>query len=380
MKVIIIGAGIGGLTTAIALQQLGHEVIVYEQSSEIKALGAGIVLAANAMTALRKLGIEQKIIQAGRIVSSFEVVDDQGNVLSEVYAHRFFEKYGIGNFTIARYDLHHILASELQQGTIQLGKKLKDFSQNSQSVSVTFEDATQDQADVMIAGDGIHSVVRKKLLPNSRLRYSGYTCWRALVDISDIPCDINKAFEAWGAKGRFGFVPISATHVYYFVCINAPVNDPHYRQYTPADLAKHFANYQFPIPQILSATTINNFMQHDLYDLAPIRRWAFDRILLLGDAAHATTPNMGQGACQAIEDALVLQQILKEEYDWEKVTKHFEQKRIARVTKVVNNSWNVGKLAQLENPLLIKLRNWTMKRTPDRMRDKQYEFLYEIDF
>jgi 2-polyprenyl-6-methoxyphenol hydroxylase-like FAD-dependent oxidoreductase len=96
MKVIIIGAGIGGLTTAIALQQLGHEVIVYEQSSEIKALGAGIVLAANAMTALRKLGIEQKIIQAGRIVSSFEVVDDQGNVLSEVYANRFFEKYGIG--------------------------------------------------------------------------------------------------------------------------------------------------------------------------------------------------------------------------------------------------------------------------------------------
>jgi 2-polyprenyl-6-methoxyphenol hydroxylase-like FAD-dependent oxidoreductase len=95
------------------------------------------------------------------------------------------------------------------------------------------------------------------------------------------------------------------------VCINAPVNDPHYRQYTPADLAKHFAHYQFPIPQILSATTINNFMQHDLYDLAPIRRWAFDRILLLGDAAHATTPNMGQGACQAIEDALVLQQILK---------------------------------------------------------------------
>jgi 2-polyprenyl-6-methoxyphenol hydroxylase-like FAD-dependent oxidoreductase len=380
MKIAIIGAGIGGLTTAIALQQKGFEVNIFERSTQILPVGAGIVLAANAIKGLKILGLYEEIRQKGHIVSAFNIVDTQLNTLSQVYAEKFFQRYGLGNLTIARYDLHHILASHLQPNTLTLNKKLIDFTQNAAECSLTFADGTTQIVDAIIATDGINSHIRQKLLPDSQKRYAGYTCWRAITEVGTINCDFTKAFECWGAKGRFGFVPIANNRVYWFLCMNTAQNNQTLNEVTTADLQEMLKEYAFPIPQILGATENNKVINNDIIDLKPIKQFAFDKILLAGDAAHATTPNMGQGACQAIEDALILRKLINHHEPIEQVFKAFEKNRIPRTSTIVNRSWYIGKLAQLENPFFIKIRNWMLSHAPENSNNSQLKFLYEVDF
>lgn len=380
MKIAIIGAGIGGLTTAIALQQKGFDVKIFESASEIRPVGAGIVLAANAMKGLQILGLQDEIMAKGHIVDTFSIVDEKLNTLSEVYAKRFFERYGIGNFTIARYDLHHILANKLKPETLFLGKQVIDFEQDEKSCSVTFIDGSTEICDAIIATDGINSKIRQKLLPTAQKRYAGYTCWRAITDVRDIDCDFKKAFECWGAKGRFGFVPISDTHIYWFLCVNTSEQNEDFKHLKAQDLQERFKQYAFPIPQVLGATKDENILLNDIVDLKPIKQFAFGKVLLAGDAAHATTPNMGQGACQAIEDAMILRKYISNGKPIESVFTDFETNRLPRTTEVVNRSWSIGKMAQLENPTLIKLRNLIVRYTPESLSEKQYKFLYEVEY
>jgi 2-polyprenyl-6-methoxyphenol hydroxylase-like FAD-dependent oxidoreductase len=217
-------------------------------------------------------------------------------------------------------------------------------------------------------------------LPDSQKRYAGYTCWRAITEVGTINCDFTKAFECWGAKGRFGFVPIANNRVYWFLCMNTAQNNQTLNEVTTADLQEMLKEYAFPIPQILGATENNKVINNDIIDLKPIKQFAFDKILLAGDAAHATTPNMGQGACQAIEDALILRKLINHHEPIEQVFKAFEKNRIPRTSTIVNRSWYIGKLAQLENPFFIKIRNWMLSHAPENSNNSQLKFLYEVDF
>jgi 2-polyprenyl-6-methoxyphenol hydroxylase-like FAD-dependent oxidoreductase len=378
----IVGGGIGGLSLAIAMQRKGFHVTVYESASSFKPLGAGLVLAANAVNAFQEIGIRENILNAGSILKKLSIKDQQGRTLMSTDAEKISAKYNVvNNFTIHRADLHEALLSHLQKGTVQLGKSFKDFKQASIGIEISFEDGSVEEVDYIIACDGVHSVIRQKLLPGTRPRYAGYTCWRAVID--NLPPslqNLNETSETWGSAGRFGIVPLNKDRLYWFACVNAKQNDERKRLSKVKDLLKYFGDFHHPIPEILRQTKDEHLIWNDIIDIKPLKKFAFGNILLLGDAAHATTPNMGQGACMAIEDAAILANTLEHTHSVEDAFVHFERKRLRRTTTIINDSWNMGRVAQLENPLLIWLRNSLLQLTPPSVAEKQVRFLQDVSF
>ncbi len=378
--IIIIGGGIGGLCTAIALQKKGIEVRVYENAPQLKALGAGLVLAGNAMKALHQIGIGQAIEPAGHLLTRMDILDKEGRLISQPSDALKSLGYNTRNFAIHRADLHCILIEQLVPGTLMLGKRCTHFEQQGNDVKVFFEDGTTVQSDAVIFADGIHSAGRKQLVPGARIRYAGYTCWRAVIEDKEGIIRGPLASETWGEAGRFGCVPLVGNRVYWFACINAPQNDPQMAALKVKDLLHVFKNYHAPIPQLLKATQDEQLIWNDIIDFEPVKRFAFERALLIGDAGHATTPNLGQGACQAIEDAVVLANCLDKIPGLTEAFRSFEKKRINRTTRIVNTSWRVGQIAHLENPLLCKLRNAFFRNMPASVSEKQVKFLLDVDF
>jgi 2-polyprenyl-6-methoxyphenol hydroxylase-like FAD-dependent oxidoreductase len=380
-KFAIAGGGIGGLSLAIAMQRKGFDVIVYEGAPVMKPLGAGLALAANAIKAYQEIGIAEEILKAGKKLRSLQIKDQKGKILSSANAEQLATKLGVtNNFTIHRADLHDVLINQLKPGSLQLGKGISDFDQDSEKVILKFTDGSLGITDYLIGADGIHSKVRRNLLPESAPRYAGYTCWRAVIDKIPDGFDFETTSETWGREGRFGIAPLSKNRVYWFACVNANQNDPIMKEFTAEDLQSWFRNFHSPIPQLLNNTRNDQLIWSDIIDLKPLKQFAFDKVVLIGDAAHATTPNMGQGACMAIEDAVILANSIMANKNVESAFKFFEEKRITRTTRIVENSWTLGKIAQLRNPILVGLRNAAVKLTPSKVTEKQMKFITDISF
>jgi 2-polyprenyl-6-methoxyphenol hydroxylase-like FAD-dependent oxidoreductase len=374
----ILGGGICGLSTAIALKNIGIRAAVYESAPQFRPLGAGLLLAANAVRGFQKIGIAEKIVARGRLLSTFSILDDRGRTITVADTTAIGKKYGLHNFAIHRADLHEALAAELDPAQIHTGKRATGFSKNGEKTIVQFDDGTTCETDFVLAAEGIHSAIRRQLLPELNPRYAGYTCWRAVVDAGPVSQDF--ASETWGAAGRFGIVPLADNRMYWFAVVNAPQNDPTMRGFGAADLQRLFGNYHESVPQLLAQTRDEDLIWNDIIDLKPLPQFAFGNILLLGDAAHATTPNMGQGACQAIEDAVVLAEELAKNQDPVAAFLAFEKRRLKRTRFIVEGSWSLGKIAQWEAPLLIFLRNNLLRIVPESLNERQMRTVLTTDF
>lgn len=378
MKIAIAGAGIAGLTTAIALNKKGFDVTVYEAAPQLKAVGAGISLSANAIKALGVLGVKNNVVAKGHFLEKLSVLNNKGKVLTSTNSAQLSTVLGDDNFAIKRSDLHEVLLSFLKPNQLVLNKKMVDIEQEQGQVKITFEDGTHEQFLGLIAADGIHSVARKTYVGHNKPRYAGYTCWRGLVQHTGLK--LNGASETWGAKGRFGIVPLPEDYIYWFACVNAKEQSERYKQFSITDLENHFKDYHQPIPTILNKTHNQHVIWNDIIDHEPINQYAYGNIVLIGDAAHATTPNMGQGACMGIEDAVVLADELAKSIEVGIAFKKFEKRRLKRTHDIVNKSWQLGKVAQLDNPVLIAVRNLALRLTPKSVNQNQLKKLYEVDF
>lgn len=377
-KIAIIGGGIGGLCAAIALQQKGFDAQVYEKVPQLKALGAGISLSANAVLALRKIKLDKELILAGHVLRHMRVLNEKGKHIAHTNLEPVEHEFGAVNFSIHRAVLHEILMEYLTPGSLLLGKALSSFQQDEKSVNCTFEDGTKVKADTMIAFDGIHSAVRRQLLPKSKTRYAGYTCWRAIIDYVPKGWKDHQATETWGRNGRFGIVPIGNGKLYWFATANAPEQDKSMQSFGVKELMEHFRNFHAPVGEILSHTQDEQLIWNDIVDLRPIDTYAFDRVALAGDAAHATTPNMGQGACMAIEDAIVLANLL-EKHEVKEAFSKYEKQRMKRTHAIVKSSYALGRAAQWENKLLAKVRNMALRLIPESIQQKQIRQLYNVE-
>ncbi|MCC9137073.1 FAD-dependent monooxygenase [Pontibacter silvestris] len=380
MKVIIVGGGIGGLCTAIALQEIGIEAAVYEAATELKPVGAGVGLAANAIQGLERLGVAEEVISRGKQLTALVTFDEKDKVISNFDTKALSQKYGINNFVIHRADLHEVLYNHLQPGSLVLGKRCQGVSQEGDQVQVSFTDGTHATADLLIAADGINSVVRQQLLPQSQPRYAGYTCWRAVIDNPGVAINSMISAETWAPQGRIGIAPLQDGKIYWYVCMNAPERNEQMQQMTPAELSMHFASVHPPVQEVIAAAKPEQLIWNDIADLKPLKQFVFGRVVLLGDAAHATTPNMGQGACQAIEDAVVLGQCLKREPVLAVALANYEHRRIARTAKVIRLSRLLGEVSQWQSSMLGSVRNALFRLMPKFITQSQMEDLYRVDF
>jgi 2-polyprenyl-6-methoxyphenol hydroxylase-like FAD-dependent oxidoreductase len=222
---LITGAGIGGLATAQALLRLGHRVRVYEAAAELREIGAGVVLGANAMRALDELGLHAAVRPVGTPLTTVRLLDEHGRVLNRADTTSFTERLGYDNLAVHRADLQRELLRALPPGVVQLGHRLARFEQTGAHVTAFFENGEQATAEALVAADGIRSRVRRQLLPASQPRYAGYTCWRAIVHAPGLPT--TGSSETWGRAGRFGLVPVANGRLYWFACLNSPeANNP----------------------------------------------------------------------------------------------------------------------------------------------------------
>jgi len=228
------------------------------------------------------------------------------------------------------------------------------------------------RGDVLIGADGIHSVIRSRLFKASQPRYAGFTAWRA---ITTFPHDRIPAGVAWGFGARFGFMPIRNGRVNWFAGIKAPAE---IRGVIPGhqhEVLQHFRSWFDPVPAVIAATDDADIIRSDIYYVPNLKSWSRGRVTLVGDAAHAMTPSIGQGACQAIEDALVLGICLRETTSPVAALREYEHRRIARANAVARYARFMDWLALWKNPSLCRLRNLVIGHVPNKLRDKQLEWI-----
>lgn len=373
MEISIIGGGITGLTTALALHKVGLTSTVYEQAPELNEIGAGVWLQPNAMQVLNWLGLNGEIKDNGTVLNKMEISYPDLRAIKKIKDGVVADRLGNQNVAIHRGKLQRILYDKFSAiGDIKLGMPYLNHTTENGKVIIEFENQKL-QTDVLLGADGIHSKVRSAMGLRSELRNTNQICCRGIANIQ-LPDDLKyEGKEVWGKKMRFGFSQLTEGKVYFFTVLNREICPA---ELDPEVLADLFKSFHPVVSQIIKAT--ENLHTTELADLKRLDRWHNENTLLLGDAAHTTTPNMGQGACQGIEDAYYISQALKSPAPTMFDTfSQFEQKRRKKVDYVVNNSWRFGKMAH--NPFGQSLLKGIMKMTPEKVMSEQMNKLYDIE-
>jgi 2-polyprenyl-6-methoxyphenol hydroxylase-like FAD-dependent oxidoreductase len=361
MHTIVIGAGIGGLTTALALKQKGIDVDVYERTPVLTDVGAGISLWPNALKALYQLGLRPALDGVSFVSMDGAVRSRDGTVLSRTTADQFIARLGLPVVVFHRADLLAVLVDAARDVRIHTDHEGRDVEQDANGVTVQFANRACARGDVLIGADGLRSVVRDRLGVPGPLKYSGYTAWRGIAPFETAGL---MAGETLGSGQRFGLAPIHGNRVYWYATDNVPEGQREPPLETKARLTRLFADWHEPIPELIQSTGADAILRNDIYDRDAAGRWGSGRITLLGDAAHPMTPNLGQGACQAIEDALVLAHHLSSGSDVEASLRRYESERIPRTRWVVTASRRVGALLQVESRAFGRLRDLALRLTP----------------
>lgn len=396
-NIAIVGAGIGGLTAALALQQYGIATSVYESrpfqsfsASEAEhASGAGIWVPANAMQVFSRLGLAEKVLAAGYELSEIELLDYLSGSLMKVDLTGIKQKFDYAIVAIRRSRLHQILLEALQErrsqaeAQLHFGYRCQAATVSQGQVVLSFFEHEKVIADYVLGADGLHSSLRQSIFPVEQPIYSGQTSWRAVVK-AQLPQSWKKtSVEIWGEGRRFGFSHVNADEVYWYATADMPASahqdDSSSFQSAEIDALKNlFATFPAAVHELLAATTA--VIRTDLSDLANLPKWYSGKIVLLGDAAHATTPNLGQGGAQAIEDGYLLAKTL---HDCDEPIQAFEQYQKIRQEKarhIVSRSRLLGKMAHLKGVFQRQLRNAAVKYTPPAVNLREFEKLYSLNF
>ena len=362
--VLIIGGGIGGLAAAIALRQAGISAVVYERAPVLQEVGAGIGLGANGMYALVKLGVAAAVKAAGSAVERVELRSQDGTVLSALTTGPTERKLGVATTLAHRADLHTALAEWLDVDTIRLGNECVGIGQDNTGVTAQFGTGEEVRGALLVGADGLFSTVRGELWGQHSPRYAGYTSCRGVTVSNPDSLPTGTGFEAWGRGQRFGLFHINSDQMYWYATWNAPAGGTESGRPLKSRLQNLFQDWAAPVPQTLDATPAESLVRTDTCDRPPLAQWGLGRVTLLGDAAHPTTPNLGQGACMAIEDAVVLAQCLSHQSDPVAALRTYESRRRARTANIVRASRRMGWVGQWQNPLACTLRNTALRLAP----------------
>ncbi len=369
MEIIISGAGIAGLCVALALKQRGHTVTIYERSKAQSGLGAGISLWPNAIKALDQLGVGGVVRSNGTSNHSGGIFAATGRLLVAEDTAAIDACYGAPTVMIHRAMLSDILLNALGQSP-QYHIAVNHYTQDHDAVTATLSNGSVVHADMLIGADGINSAIRQQWFPHITPRYAGYTAWRGVCYF-----DHDRVGARWGewlgAGQRFGIAPLKNDAIYWYATQNQPAYqfiDINNRQ---THLLRLFADWGVQVPAIIAATASAAIMQHDIYDLPTLPYWVDNRVGLLGDAAHAMTPNLGQGGCQAIEDAVVLAKTVTTLNDVVAGLQTYQLARKSYVETIVAKSRQIGAVLSIDNRWASAIRNLILARLPATLSQRQ---------
>lgn len=359
-KAIIIGGGIGGMSSAIALRRAGFDATVCERAPALSEVGSAIPLWTNALNALRRLGVISALETLGKPVNTARVSTWRGDLLADVSHEKKLQELGTVSMVVHRAELLDVLLAALGEEHVRLGATCVGFSQDEYGVIAHFADGTQERGDLLIGADGIRSTIRAAWSPRAQPRYVGYTCWRGIAHIERTDLET----WSWGKGCQFGITPMTRGRAYWFAQKYAPEG-----QQEPVDTRKNgvlslFHDWHDPIPAVIKATNEHDILRNDIYELPALRRWSNGRVALLGDAAHAMTPNLGQGGCLAIEDAVVLADCLSAGTAIEQALRQYEKRRRVRAHRVARIAHYMGQTLQVANPVFSRTRDTLIKHVP----------------
>ncbi len=376
-RAIIVGGGPGGLTAALALRQVGFDPIVFERAQADEQRGTGLTLWPNAFCALDKLGLAEAVQEVCFPMSGIAMRSWRGDFFFKLMGNRkndFLD--GHTGMTVHRPDLMAVLLTALGRSKVAFGARCTGFQQSSEGVTAYFGDGNEVSGELLIGADGINSVIRSQLLGQLKLLYAGYVVWRG-VAVYNLEEPIGTT--SMGRGRQFGYFPMTDNRVYWFASASLPAGGTDEATGRKQQLIERFGAWHSPVPGIIKATSAEAIIRNDIYDLDPLATWGEGRVRLLGDAAHPAVPTLGQGACQAIEDAVVLAACLRQSPQVNRALADYEARRKQRTKVITLQSRRLGRMGYWKNPLACWIRNQVMKRIPPSIRLWQLSRMFRFE-
>ncbi|MBL7729025.1 MAG: FAD-dependent monooxygenase [Dinghuibacter sp.] len=367
-KLAIIGGGIAGLTFAHCLANKGYEMHIFEKKEHFGEVGAAISIFPNALCVMDELGLLHSILQNSGQFKTVYLKTSRGTILSKSEP-----KSDYPVICLHRADLHTVLLKDVP-ATLYNNYSLNRLThlENGQ-ICLTFNHGEERVFDAVIGADGVHSVVRKHIINDGEPVFRGYNVWRGIVRSN---FDVGYASETYGKGKRVGIVPIKQGLYGWWATCNEAYMQGDAPESAKEKLGRLFGNWHYPIPELISNT--EHILKNGIMDRKPVKGWTKGNATLIGDAAHPTTPNLGQGGCTAIEGAYILAKAIQKYGLTPKAFNTYEAMQYPRSKSIVQASLRLGKLGQMENPLLSAIRNFAFKITPSaiaiKMLDKYFSY------
>jgi 2-polyprenyl-6-methoxyphenol hydroxylase-like FAD-dependent oxidoreductase len=351
----VIGAGIGGLATAIALSQAGWEAEVYESAAQLQPLGAGLSIWPNGVRALRALGLDGLVEAAARPSAAVRRAD--GSIIAGFESTTIAARFGEPLVCVHRAALHEGLLEALGEGKLRLGKRLT----GCQGEELRFADGSVERPDLVVGADGINSVVRATLVGDGEPRDSGLVAFRGVAQFDgEVP-----EGEWWGARGSAGMLRLGSGRVYWFVCFRGEPD--------PEALPNYLSDFGPELAEVVERTPAEDVLLHRLFDRKPLRGWSHGATTLLGDAAHPMLPFLGQGACSALEDAVSLGEAVAASNSVPAALARYERERLKATAALVAGSRRMSRLIFLRLEAARRVRNAIVPRVPESLRLRQLD-------
>jgi len=341
----------------------------------MREAGAGMMLWPNATRVLGALGLLHGLAAHREPTTRFLVRGSSGKVLMNID----LPKFEVPAICVRRTDLLDSLLTAVPSDNIRFGYDFEHLDQSPEKVRIHFANGAVAEHDAVIGADGIRSRVRQTLRGDSAPVYRGYVVWRGISHYHGYAVASGESSETWGVGKRFGILTIGNGNFTWYATMNAPPDHRDASYGRQREILDEFAGWHAPVIDLIAATSDEEILKHPAYDVLPLRRWSSGRVTLLGDAAHPCTPNLGQGGCMALEDALVLAKCFARESSVETALRRYEYLRRSRTRHIQQRSLLMGHIGQWENQLVVKGRSVVTRLLPARIFERNLTRLYSYN-